>query len=303
MSTERSAKSAILMRRAAMLAVAIATTLILTKGVIWWWSDSVALLGSLLDSILDALASLINLVAVRQATTPADREHRFGHGKAEALAGLGQAVLILSSALFVTFEAIRHLLEPRAIEQSSLVVGVMILATILTVFLVVYQRHVVRQSGSLAIRADSLHYIGDTAINLGVLLAVVLSAGLGFLLADPLIALAIAGVIFWSAWGIARQSFDQLMDRELEDSERQKIKDIVLAHEQVLGIHDLRTRRSGLHRFVQFHIELPPEMPLHEAHRISDEVEASVKAEFVDTQVLIHQDPAGIEEAHGFEHV
>lgn len=303
MSTERSAKSAILMRRAAMLAVAIATTLILTKGVIWWWSDSVALLGSLLDSILDALASLINLVAVRQATTPADREHRFGHGKAEALAGLGQAVLILSSALFVTFEAIRHLLEPRAIEQSSLVVGVMILATILTVFLVVYQRHVVRQSGSLAIRADSLHYVGDTAINLGVLLAVVLSAGLGFLLADPLIALAIAGVIFWSAWGIARQSFDQLMDRELEDSERQKIKDIVLAHEQVLGIHDLRTRRSGLHRFVQFHIELPPEMPLHEAHRISDEVEASVKAEFVDTQVLIHQDPAGIEEAHGFEHV
>ena len=291
------------MRRAAMLAVAIATTLILTKGVIWWWSDSVALLGSLLDSILDALASLINLVAVRQATTPADREHRFGHGKAEALAGLGQAVLILSSALFVTFEAIRHLLEPRAIEQSSLVVGVMILATILTVLLVVYQRHVVRQSGSLAIRADSLHYVGDTAINLGVLLAVVLSAGLGFLLADPLIALAIAGVIFWSAWGIARQSFDQLMDRELEDSERQKIKDIVLAHEQVLGIHDLRTRRSGLHRFVQFHIELPPEMPLHEAHRISDEVEASVKAEFVDTQVLIHQDPAGIEEAHGFEHV
>ena len=303
MSTERSVKSVILMRRAAMLAVAIATTLILTKGVIWWWSDSVALLGSLLDSILDALASLINLVAVRQATTPADREHRFGHGKAEALAGLGQAVLILSSALFVTFEAIRHLLEPRAIEQSSLVVGVMILATILTVFLVVYQRHVVRQSGSLAIRADSLHYVGDTAINLGVLLAVVLSAGLGFLLADPLIALAIAGVIFWSAWGIARQSFDQLMDRELEDSERQKIKDIVLAHEQVLGIHDLRTRRSGLHRFVQFHIELPPEMPLHEAHRISDEVEAGVKAEFVDTQVLIHQDPAGIEEAHGFEHV
>lgn len=303
MSTERSAKSAILMRRAAMLAVATATTLILTKGVIWWWSDSVALLGSLLDSILDALASLINLVAVRQATTPADREHRFGHGKAEALAGLGQAVLILSSALFVTFEAIRHLLEPRVIEQSSLVVGVMILATILTVFLVVYQRHVVRQSGSLAIRADSLHYVGDTAINLGVLLAVVLSAGLGFLLADPLIALAIAGVIFWSAWGIARQSFDQLMDRELDDSERQKIKDIVLAHEQVLGIHDLRTRRSGLHRFVQFHIELPPEMPLHEAHRISDEVEASVKAEFIDTQVLIHQDPAGVEEAHGFEHV
>ena len=303
MSTERSVKSAILMRRAAMLAVAIATTLILTKGVIWWWSDSVALLGSLLDSILDALASLINLVAVRQATTPADREHRFGHGKAEALAGLGQAVLILSSAMFVTFEAIRHLLEPRAIEQSSLVVGVMILATILTIFLVVYQRHVVRQSGSLAIRADSLHYVGDTAINLGVLLAVVLSAGLGFLLADPLIALAIAGVIFWSAWGIARQSFDQLMDRELEDSERKKIKDIVLAHEEVLGIHDLRTRRSGLHRFVQFHIELPPEMPLHEAHRISDEVEASVKAEFVDTQVLIHQDPAGIEEAHGFEHV
>ncbi|MCY4049845.1 MAG: cation diffusion facilitator family transporter [Hyphomicrobiales bacterium] len=302
MSVERSAKPATLMRRAAMFAVATATTLILTKGVIWWWSDSVALLGSLLDSILDALASLINLVAVRQATTPADKEHRFGHGKAEALAGLGQAVLILFSALFVTFEAVRHLLNPRAIEHSSLVMGVMILATILTLLLIAYQRYVVRRSGSLAIRADSLHYIGDTAINLGVLIAVALSAGLGWLLADPLIALAIAGVIFWSAWGIARQSFDQLMDRELDDSERQKIKDIALAHGQVLGIHDLRTRRSGLHRFVQFHIELPPEMPLREAHRISDEVEANVKAEFADTQVLIHQDPAGIEEAHGFEH-
>ena len=302
MSVERSAKPAALMRRAAMFAVITATTLILTKGVIWWWSDSVALLGSLLDSILDALASLINLVAVRQATTPADKEHRFGHGKAEALAGLGQAVLILFSALFVTFEAVRHLLNPRVIEHSSLVMGVMILATILTLSLIAYQRYVVRRSGSLAIRADSLHYIGDTAINLGVLLAVALSAGLGWLLADPLIALAIAGVIFWSAWGIARQSFDQLMDRELEDAERQKIKDIALAHEQVIGIHDLRTRRSGLHRFVQFHIELPPEMPLREAHRISDEVEANVKAEFADTQVLIHQDPAGIEEAHGFEH-
>ena len=302
MSVERSTKPAVLMRRAAIFAVATATTLILTKGVIWWWSDSVALLGSLLDSILDALASIINLVAVRQATTPADKEHRFGHGKAEALAGLGQAVLILFSALFVTFEAVRHLLNPRVIGHSDLVMGVMILATILTIGLVTYQRYVVRKSGSLAIRADSLHYIGDTAINLGVLLAVVLSAGLGWLLADPLIALAIAGVIFWSAWGIARQSFDQLMDRELEDSERQKIKDIALAHEQVVGIHDLRTRRSGLHRFVQFHIELAPDMSLREAHRISDEVEASVKAEFADTQVLIHQDPAGVEEAHGFEH-
>lgn len=302
MSVEGSAKPTILMRRAAMFAVATATTLILTKGIIWWWSDSVALLGSLLDSILDALASLINLVAVRQATTPADKEHRFGHGKAEALAGLGQAILIFFSAVFVAFEAVRHLIDPRVIGHSLLVMGVMILATALTVALVAYQRYVVRQSGSLAIRADSLHYIGDTAINLGVLLAVVLSAGLGWLLADPLIALAIAGMIFWSAWSIARQSFDQLMDRELEDSERQKIKDIALAHKEVLGIHDLRTRRSGLHRFVQFHIELPPDMPLHEAHRISDEVEANVKEEFADTQVLIHQDPAGVEEAHGFEH-
>ncbi|MCY4032103.1 MAG: cation diffusion facilitator family transporter [Hyphomicrobiales bacterium] len=302
MSVESPASPTILMRRAAMFAVATATTLILTKGIIWWWSDSVALLGSLLDSILDALASLINLVAVRQATTPADKEHRFGHGKAEALAGLGQAILIFCSAIFVTFEAVRHLLDPRVIGHSLLVMAVMILATALTVALVAYQRYVVRQSGSLAIRADSLHYIGDTAINLGVLLAVVLSAGLGWLLADPLIALAIAGMIFWSAWSIARQSFDQLMDRELEDSERQKIKDIALAHKEVLGIHDLRTRRSGLHRFVQFHIELPPDMPLHEAHRISDEVEANVKEEFADTQVLIHQDPAGVEEAHGFEH-
>ena len=295
-------RAAILMRRAALFAVATAATLIATKGVIWWWSDSVALLGSLLDSILDILASLINLVAVHQATIPADKEHRFGHGKAEALAGLGQAILILSSALFVTYEAFRHLLDPREIEHSQLVIVVMVLATVLTLLLVSYQRYVIRHSGSLAIRADSLHYIGDTAINLGVLLAVVLSAGLGWLLADPLIAFAIAGVIFWSAWGILRQSFDQLMDRELDDDERDKIKSIALSHPDVIGIHDLRTRRSGLQRFVQFHIELHPDMLLREAHRISDEVEESVKAAFSDTQVLIHQDPAGVEEAHGFEH-
>ena len=290
------------MRRAAALAVATAAVLIAVKAVVWWLSDSVALLGSLLDSVLDILASLINLVAVRQATTPADREHRFGHGKAEALAGLGQAILILSSALWVAWEAVGHMIAPRPIGHSGLVVAVMLFATALTLGLVAFQRHVIRHSGSLAIRADSLHYVGDIAVNAGVLLAVALSAGLGWLFADPLVALAIAGLIAWSAWRILRQSFDQLMDRELDDAERERIKEIALSHGQVLGIHDLRTRRSGLQRFVQFHIELAPELPLMEAHRISDEVEDSVKAAFADTQVLIHQDPAGIEAAHGFEH-
>ena len=295
-------RAAVLMRRAAAFAVATAGVLILFKAAVWWLSDSVALLGSLLDSTLDILASLINLVAVRQATTPADREHRFGHGKAEALAGLGQAILILSSAVWVGWEAVSHIVAPRPIEHEGLVVAVMLFATALTLGLVAFQRHAVRHSGSLAIRADSLHYIGDIAVNMGVLLAVALSAGMGWLFADPLIALAIAALIAWSAWRILRQSFDQLMDRELEDAERERIKRIALAHEQVQGIHDLRTRRSGLQRFVQFHIELAPELPLLEAHRISDEVEDSVKAAFPDTQVLIHQDPAGVEAAHGFEH-
>ena len=294
--------SAKLMRRAAALAVMTAATLIAFKGITWWLSGSVALLGSLLDSTLDILASLINLVAVRQATTPADREHRFGHGKAEALAGLGQAVLILSSAVWVITEAVRHIIAPHPIEHSGLVMAVMLFATVLTLALVTYQRHVIRRSGSLAIRADSLHYIGDIAINMGVLLAVALSAGLGWLFADPAIALVIAAVIAWSAWRILRQSFDQLMDHELDDDQREHIKRIALSHAQVHGIHDLRTRRSGLYRFVQFHIELAPELPLKDAHRISDEVEDSVKAKFPDTQVLIHQDPAGIEKAHGFEH-
>lgn len=290
------------MRRASAFAVATAATLIATKGVIWWYSDSVALLSSLLDSALDVIASLINLIAVRKATTPADKEHRFGHGKAEALAGLGQAVLILSSSLFVAMEALRHLISPNPIQNSHLVVLVMLFSTVLTLLLITYQRYAIRHSDSLAIRADSLHYISDTAINLGVLMAVVLSASFGFLFADPVTALVIAGIICCSAWRILSQSFDQLMDRELGNDEREEIKTIALAHGQVMGIHDLRTRRSGLQRFVQFHIELSPELPLKEAHRISDEVEDNVKAAFPDTQVLIHQDPAGIEEAHSFEH-
>jgi ferrous-iron efflux pump FieF len=285
-----------LKRNATMAAVAVATILIAIKFWAWVATDSVAMLASLLDSAVDLLASTVNLIAVRHALTPADREHRFGHGKAEAIAGLGQAAFITMSAMFLFYESISRLITPQRIDESTtglIVIGVSIA---LTVALVLYQRHVIRRTRSLAIDADHLHYASDIASNLGVVLALVLAGQFGFAIADPLIGLAIGAVIAWTAFSIVRGAYNELMDREFDDADRQRIKDIVKAHRDVVSMHELRTRRAGHLSFIQLHLELPPGMTLAEAHRISDDVERAIEAAFPDTEVLIHQDPAGIED-------
>jgi ferrous-iron efflux pump FieF len=285
-----------LKRNATMAAVAVATILIAIKFWAWVATDSVAMLASLLDSAVDLLASTVNLIAVRHALTPADREHRFGHGKAEAIAGLGQAAFITMSAMFLFYESISRLITPQRIDESTtglIVIGVSIA---LTVALVLYQRHVIRRTRSLAIYADHLHYASDIASNLGVVLALVLAGQFGFAIADPLIGLAIGAVIAWTAFSIVRGAYNELMDREFDDADRQRIKDIVKAHRDVVSMHELRTRRAGHLSFIQLHLELPPGMTLAEAHRISDDVERAIEAAFPDTEVLIHQDPAGIED-------
>ncbi len=285
-----------LMRRATYASVAVACTLILAKFVAWLYTDSVAMLATLVDSMLDAAASLVNLLAVRHALQPADREHRFGHGKAEPLAGLAQAAFIAGSAVFLFIEAGRRLFEPEPIENGELGLAVMALSAALTFVLVLFQRHVVRVTGSLAIKADSLHYAGDLLANLTAALALVLVGWLGWLWADPIFGAAIAAYIVVSAVGIVRQSLDQLMDREFPDEERRQIRGIVMGHPEVRAVHDLRTRASGRTTFIQFHIEMDPAMTLLRAHEVSDEVEARVRAAYPGAEVLIHQDPEGIEE-------
>ena len=280
-----------LMRAAAIASVSVATILIVTKFAAWIMTDSVSLLSTLLDSILDAAASLINLLAVHHALQPADREHRFGHGKAEPLAGLGQAAFIMGSSIFLIFEAINRFVHPQQVQHGSIGIGVMIISLIATIFLVIYQRHVVKETGSLAIQADSIHYFSDIALNISVILALLISTFTGWSMADPVAALLIAIYIIYSAWKIVKQSLDQLMDRELSNEDREKIKSIASGHRGVESLHELRTRASGKDIFIQTHLEMDGKMNLNEAHRIADEVEAELQAAFPNADILIHQDP------------
>ena len=285
-----------LMRRSTYATVAVATVLIAAKLAVWTLSGSVALLSSLFDSILDALASLVTLFAVHRALAPADREHRFGYGKAEALAALGQSLFVGGSVLVLVWEAGRRILAPPAIEAEYWAVAVMVLSLMMTLGLVRYQRYVARESGSLAITADSIHYLTDVLVNAGIAVGLLAVAVLDWRLVDPLLAIAVAAYLAHAAWQIARPALDMLMDREFDDAARARIRDLVLSHPEVKAMHDLRTRSSGVHSFIQFHLELDGDMTLHRAHAIADEVEQKVAGEFPGAEVLIHQDPAGLAE-------
>lgn len=285
------------MRLATWASVSVALVLVAAKLGAWFVTGSVAMLSSLIDSSLDAIASLVNLVAVRHALQPADREHRFGHGKAEALASLGQAAFVGGSALFLVFEAAPRLLRPAPIQEGLVGIAVMVASIALTLALVLFQRHVIRRSGSLAIRADSLHYKSDLLVNLTVIAAIALAQFAALPMADPLLALAIAAYVMGSAWQILRGAYDTLMDREMPDDQRRRIRELVMQHPEVRAMHDLRTRRSGSDAFIQMHIELPAGITLEHAHEISDAVEARVRAAFPEAEVIIHQDPEGVPES------
>ena len=283
------------MRSATYASVSVALVLILIKIFAYVLTDSVALLSSLIDSILDSFASIINLIAVRHALTPADREHRFGHGKAEALAGLGQAAFITGSSIFLIFEAVNRIINPRPIEHGMVGIVVILISLCLTIVLVVYQRYVIRHTGSLAIEADSIHYFSDITLNISVIVALVLSAYFNWPTADPVFALGIAAYIIYSVWAIIRNAFNQLMDRELPEQDRERIITITMSHPEVKNLHELRTRSSGKDVFIQMHLEMDGDIPLLTAHAIADEVEGELLAVFPNADIIIHQDPAGVE--------
>ncbi|MBC7134409.1 MAG: cation diffusion facilitator family transporter [Oceanibaculum nanhaiense] len=286
-----------LMRLASYVAVSVALVLIAAKLGAWLLTGSVALLSSLIDSVLDAFASIVALVAIRQALTPADKEHRFGHGKAEPIAALGQAAFIVGSALFLSVEAVRRLWSPQPVGQQEIGIAVMVFSILVTLALVAFQAHVIRRTGSLVVSADSLHYKGDLLINLSIIASLVLTGWFDFPLADPVFALGIAAYLLWNAKGIGGEALDMLMDRELPDEERRAILALARAHSGVLGVHDLRTRAAGPIRFIQMHLELDGDTRLAEAHAIADAVEAEIEAAFPGADVIVHQDPHGIPDA------
>jgi ferrous-iron efflux pump FieF len=254
-----------------------------------------AMMASLADSSLDVFASFINLLAIRHALTPADHEHRFGHGKAEPLAGLAQSAFIAGSSAFLVIESITRMISPRPIEHGTAGLVVMAISIAATVVLVTAQQIVVKRTGSIAIGADRMHYLSDILVNVGVVVGIVLATNFGILIADPIVGLVVAGVLAVGVWRVFSQSYDQLMDRELPDSDRERIKQIVMHNPAVRDMHDLRTRAAGVRAFIQVHIELDPALSLMAAHAVSDEVEAALYEAFPNAEVIIHQDPEGYE--------
>ena len=280
-----------LMRRATYAAVFVGILLATIKFIAYLLTGSVSILSSLIDSMLDIVASTINLFAVKHSLEPADEEHQFGHGKIESLAGLAQAAFITGSSVFLVFEAVKRLFSPSPITYGNVGIGVMIVSIFITFALVKYQKYVITKTGSVAISADSLHYVSDLLMYLCVIAAIVLSSYFDIKAADPVFAMAIAAFILYSARQIAIQALAQLMDRELPDEDREKILQIALSHEEVKNVHGFRTRASGPDIFIQLHLEMDGDLVLQKAHDIADDVEKKICEAFPNADVIIHEDP------------
>ncbi|HBY86332.1 MAG TPA: divalent metal cation transporter FieF, partial [Colwellia sp.] len=273
-------------RLAAIFSTSTAFILVLIKLYAWLVTDSSAMLASTTDSILDLFASIMSIVILRFALAPADKEHSFGHGKAESLAGLVQASFVLGSAILLIFSGVSRLLNPQIIMHSEVAIWVTIISIVLTLILVVFQRYVIKRTGSIIISGDALHYQSDLFLNLGVLAAIILSQGT-WIQADGVFTILVALYLVFGAGQIMIQSVSQLMDSELSDEELSKIKSIVVKHKQAMGIHELRTRQSGAQKFIQFHLELSDHLSLLEAHGIGDEIEAEICQAFAPCEVFI----------------
>lgn len=278
---------------AALSSVATALVLIAAKTVAWLMTGSVSMLASLVDSVMDSMASLINFFAIRYSLVPADEEHRFGHGKAEALAGLGQAIFIAGSSVFLIHQSLLKLMAPTPIEASMVGIGVMVLSIALTFGLLLIQRYVIRHTGSTAIEADSLHYISDLAVNVGII-AVLAVSSFGWLWLDGAVGLIIALFILRSAWHIASESSQLLLDREMPGDVRNQISAIVASHPDALGFHDLRTRQSGRTCFIQLHLDMDQNLTLRMAHDLADSIEKDILQDFPNADVIIHLDPVAV---------
>ena len=290
------ARAARLMRRATYASVATASLLLAVKIGAWLLTDSLSLLATLVDSLLDIAASVLNMLAVRHAVMPADQDHRFGHGKLEPLAALGQAAFVTGSAIFLLIAAGQRFLYPRPVQDGETGIAVMLVSMAATVALVLYQRRVIRKTGSLAIRADSLHYLSDLLVNGAVILALSLWMSFEWAWVDPAFAIGIALYILFTAGRIVAGALDMLMDREWPQADRARIVEIVKAHPQVLGMHDLRTRAAGPNSFVQLHLELDGRMSLYRANVIADTIETELHTAFPEVEVIIHQDPHGVDD-------
>lgn len=294
MTTARTAAAhSTLSTRAALASVALALVLLVAKGWAAYLTHSTAMLGSLADTALDVIASLTTLMGVRIAAQPADLDHRFGHGKAEALVALAQVALITVSAIGIMWRASERLVAGAQTEAMGAGIAVSVLAIALTLWLLWYQRRVIRRTGSVAIKADNVHYKSDLMLNGAVILALLLDQALHLAGADATFGIGIALWLLWGGYRASREAVNQLMDREWPEEERQEFLDAAARFDELRGLHDLRTRKSGTLRFVQFHVWVPADWTVQEAHDRLDQAEEELQQLFPDTEILIHVDPEG----------
>lgn len=280
-----------LMKCAARSSLAVALILIALKVVTFFITGSVAILSSLFDSAQDFMTSLVNMVAIRQATEPADREHRFGHGKAQAIGSLIQAFIIAMASLFLMIESVRHFCNPEPLKQVTMGLIITIIAIILTFFLIRFQAHVIKETNSLSIKADRAHYAGDILMNIGVMVSMILSYYLDWERLDSIFGMAVSVYLFFAIYHIICDSFNVLMDKEMPEDFRKAIHTIAHSFPEVTLIHDMKTRQSGSHAFVQFSVHLDDTLTLRQAHDITDKIEDRIKERFPDTEVIIHPEP------------
>ena len=291
--------SAKLNRSAAYASIAVALFLVVIKAWAAWTTQSTAMLGSLADTGLDLVASLATLAGVWVASQPADERHRFGHGKAEALAAMFQVVLISISALGLAFRSVEQLVIGGRTHAAAEGIGVSVAALVATLALLAWQRRVIRQTGSVAISTDHVHYQSDVLLNLAVIAALALDQYAGLTGADPLFGLGIAAWLGWGAWNASHQAIEQLMDKEWPEEKRQRFLEVISRHPDLRGVHDLRTRTSGNQDFVQFHVWVDPNITVRQAHLVMDDIEERLHAEFPDIEILIHPDPEGLVDEEG----
>lgn len=283
-----------LRRYATYASVSVASILIAAKLAAYLTTESVSILSSLIDSSTDLMASIVTLLGVRHALRPPDAHHRYGHGKAEALAALSQAAFIGGSAVLLSVEAARRLFHPEPVTEGTVGIAVMILSIALTAGLLSFQRRVQIATGSVAIGADRLHYSGDLLMNGAVILAILLTGWTGIAAFDPLFGLGIAAFLLHGAKGVASDALNVLMDRELPEADRVRIAALVMEEPGARGLHDLRTRNAGTGSFIELHLELDGDLTLTAAHEVADRVELRLRAAFANAEVLVHQEPAGL---------
>ena len=289
--TPQEIERAKLTRSAAYASITMALFLVGLKLWAVWETDSTAMLGSLADTALDLIASIATLVGVWVAAMPADEDHRFGHGKAEALAAMFQVVLIALSAFGLAFRAISQWFAGGRVAAAEEGIVISIIAIVATLALLAWQKHVLNRTKSIAIATDHLHYKSDLLLNLAVIAALVMDRYIGVAGSDPLFGLAIALWLGWSAWRAAGEATDHLMDKEWPDERRDQFLAVLARQPELRGVHDLRTRTSGAHDFAQFHAAVDGSMSVAEAHRVMDEIEERIEQEFPGVEVLIHPDP------------